>query len=390
MGVYVHYPFCSARCPYCDFAIDTRSEPPHARYADAVVAELAARKRSFHTKSNPARLASIYLGGGTPGLWPAPFVGRVVDAICEAFSVSNAGGLEITLEANPGDLKPQNLEALQDAGVNRLSLGVQSFQDTFLEALGRNHTGATAIKTIRQAHAAGLDNLSCDLMFGLPEQTLSDWQRDLDQLIALQPTHVSCYGLTIERGTPFFNEVRAGRLLEPSDELQASCYANAQQRLSEAGYEQYEISSYARPGRRAVHNHLYWTLGAYLGLGCSASSFRPLQSGSGVRFRNPRATETYLRAAERGFGAVDPVFVEVQSPADLEVEALWLGLRTSDGVDRASHRARYGQDPLDVAQRAVVAPALVEAGWLFVGQERLILTPQGFLFADEVAARLCF
>lgn len=392
LGVYVHFPFCSARCPYCDFAIDTRPEIPHRDYADAVLAELRARAPHFGAGAGlpRVRLASVYFGGGTPGLWRAEELARVLDAVCAAF-VAEASRLEITVEANPGEVGAAHLRALRSAGVNRLSLGVQSLSDAALRAIGRAHDADGARAGIARARAAGFDNLSCDLMFGLPGQTLADWRADLDALVALGPEHVSAYGLTIERGTPFGARVRAGRLAAPDAELQAAMYAEAQERLGAAGYAQYEVSSHARPGRRAVHNSLYWTLDGYLGLGCSAASFRPLCGGEGVRSTNPRATDSYLREVARAAGAgrpPGPARVERRTRQELESEALWLGLRTADGVDRAAHARRFGADPLATPARARAAAACAARGWLEITPARLRPTAVGFRFADEVAVRL--
>jgi oxygen-independent coproporphyrinogen-3 oxidase len=379
--VYIHFPFCSVRCPYCDFAVDTRAEIPHERYADVVIRELEARRGWFRGDRGGPELRSIYLGGGTPGLWRGDQVGRVVEEVRRAFE--GGEGLEITVEANPGEVSGEHLLALRRAGVNRLSLGVQALDDGLLARLGRNHGAAAGPAAVEAARAAGFATLSCDLIYGVPGQTMDDWRRSVDALVGLAPEHVSAYALTVERGTAFGALDRAGRLTRPDDEAVADMFLWARQALAAAGYEHYEVSSYARAGRRAVHNGLYWSGGAYLGLGASAASFRPLADGTGWRFTNARATDTYLR----GEGGA-PAQVERRSRAELDNEALWLGLRTADGVDRAAHARRHGADPLAPAERIVAARRCVEAGWLTVSDEALRLTPRGFLFADEVASRL--
>jgi oxygen-independent coproporphyrinogen-3 oxidase len=382
LGVYVHFPFCSVRCPYCDFAVDTRTEIPHEAYADAVTAELEAR-RSWFTGAGGAlpALRSIYFGGGTPGLWRPGALSRVLEAARRAFDAPPAEELEVTVEANPGEVGDEHLRALRAAGVNRLSLGVQAFQDGLLGGIGRNHDAAAAPAAVAAARRAGLVRLSCDLMYGVPGQTMDDWRRSVEALVALAPDHVSAYALTVERGTAFGALDRAGRLPRPDDESVAAMFTWGRQALAEAGYQHYEVSSYALPGRRSVHNGLYWSGAAYLGVGASAASFRPLVDGTGWRFTNPRATDTYLR----GPGPAD---AEHRSAGALENEALWLGLRTTDGVDRAAHAVRHGQDPLAAAARSQEARRCVEAGWLEVSDGALRLTPAGFLFADEVAGRL--
>ena len=383
LGVYVHFPFCSVRCPYCDFAVDTRAEIPHDAYADAVIAEIEARRPWFE---GAAPLVSIYFGGGTPGLWRPAALGRVVEAARAAFGGPPTDALEITVEANPGEVDEAHLRALRAAGVNRLSLGVQALDDRLLRALGRNHDAAAAAAAVRAARAAGFDNLSLDLMFGVPGQSLDDWRCALEGALALAPEHVSAYALTVERGTAFGARDRAGDLARPDDEAVAVMFEEGRTALAAAGLSHYEVSSYARPGRRARHNALYWAGAPYLGAGASAASFRPLADGTGWRFSNPRATDTYLRAAREGGGTPRALHVERRSAADLEDEALWLGLRTADGVDRAAHAARHGRDPL--AGRDDQARRCVEAGWLITDGRVLRLTARGFLFADEVAGRL--
>ncbi|HTA20854.1 MAG TPA: coproporphyrinogen-III oxidase family protein, partial [Polyangia bacterium] len=326
-------------------------------------------------------LVSIYFGGGTPGLWRPAALGRVVDAVRDAFGGPPADALEITVEANPGEVDEPHLRALRAAGVNRLSLGAQAFEDRLLRALGRNHGAAAIPLAVRAARAAGFEALSLDLMFGLPEQSRDDWRRALDHVVALAPDHVSAYALTIERGTAFGALDRAGRLPRPDDDVVAAMFEDAGAALGAAGLPRYEVSSYASPARRARHNGLYWSGAPYLGLGASAASFRPLADGTGWRFSNARATDTYLA----GPCAAPPRHVERRSAADLENEAVWLGLRTADGVDRAAHRRRYGRDPLD---GRTAAQGCLAAGWLVVDEERVRLTPTGFLFADEVARRL--
>ena len=385
LGVYIHFPFCTARCPYCDFATAVRPEIPHDSYADAVLAELKARAPWFQTSGNPP-LASIYFGGGTPGRWRPDALGRVLGDVQARFG--DGADVEITVEANPGDLKPDNLHLLRALGVNRLSLGAQAFQDHLLARLGRNHSAAAIAPAFQAARSAGFDNLCADLMFGLPDQTLTDWQGSLDAMCALAPDHITAYALTVEAGTPFGVLERAGKLQRPGDDTVATMYAIGHDRLTAAGYEHYEISSYARPGRRSVHNSLYWTLGAYLGVGVSASSFRPLTSGEGWRFSNPRSLGTYLRQVSAHTGAVPPAQLELRTSRQIEDEALWLALRMSDGVDRASHRQRHGIDPLDLPERQAAAQSCVAAGWLEITPEILRLLPAGFLFADEVAVRL--
>lgn len=381
LGVYVHFPFCTSRCPYCDFAVAVKATIPHDAYADAVIAELDARARDFAELP----LTSIYFGGGTPGLWRVDALGRVLQEIRGRFPGTPR---EITVEANPGDLELSHLEKLRDLGVNRISFGAQAFQDDLLGRIGRRHSARAVPAAFEAARRAGFQNLCADLMFGLPGQSMEDWRASLRALCALAPEHITAYALSVEPNTRFGALDRAGKLERPTDDAVAEMYSLCHETLVAAGYEHYEISSYARPGRRAVHNSLYWTLDAYLGLGMSASSFQPLADGSGVRWTNPRSLATYLDEVNRSPKSLPSAEVEPRTPAHIEDEALWLGLRMSDGVDRRSHTRRYGLDPLEVPGRQAAADKCRAAGWLDVTADRVRLTREGFLFADEVAVRL--
>jgi oxygen-independent coproporphyrinogen-3 oxidase len=375
-GVYIHFPYCRKRCPYCDFAVHARQKIPHDRYADVVVDELAVRAKQFAGR----RVVSIYFGGGTPGLWRPDCIARVVAAVRARFDI-DGDGAEITVEANPDDLPPAQLAGLRAAGVNRLSLGVQSFAPKHLAALGRLHGADEARAAVAHARAAGFDNLSLDLMFALPGQTMAELDADLDALLALAPEHLSIYNLTVEERTAFGALQRRGLLMLPDGGLAADMYQRVMARVAAAGLEHYEISSYARAGRRAVHNTLYWRGGEYLGLGCSAASFRRDGDG-GERFSNVRSVDDYFAAQQTGHA---PAEHERLDAAALDREALWLGLRLLDGIDRAAHARVHGADP--VARHAREIQRLTEEGLLSITPERIRLTPRGVLFADEVAAR---
>ena len=252
-------------------------------------------------------------------------------------------------------------------------------------ALGRNHDAAAGPAAVAAARAAGFDDVSIDLIFGVPGQSLDDWRRAVDAALALAPEHVSAYALTIERGTVFGARDRAGELPRPDDDAVAAMFEHARAAFAAAGLAPYEVSSYARSGRRARHNQLYWSLAPYLGAGASAASFRPLGDGGGWRFSNPRATDVYLAAARAAGGSPAARHVERRSADDLENEAVWLGLRTVDGIDRAAHRARHGRDPL--AGREAAGASAIAAGWLVGRRRPRSIDAAGVLFADEVAGR---
>jgi oxygen-independent coproporphyrinogen-3 oxidase len=405
LGVYVHFPFCVSRCPYCDFATEARATLPHDAYAEAVTAEVAARAPDYAGR----RLRSVYFGGGTPGLWRADRVAAVIAAVRAAFPSS--APLEITVEANPGDADAAHYEALRAGGVNRLSLGLQSLDDDELRLLGRRHDRAGALAAFRLARAAGFADLAGDLIFGLPAQPVARFRRSLDELCELGPEHVSVYNLTIEEGTPFAAQAGAGRLRLPDGGVQVEMYELAQERLAAAGLRHYEVSNFARPGREAVHNGLYWRGAEYLGVGAAAHSLRliaPARSpglvappghddGPGAcapaagapgdrvaeRRANPRDPDAYMAAARAG-GLV-PGSIERLGPDARRREALWLGVRVLDGVSRPGFRAQHGVDPVEFAGAACAD--LEAQGLLVVTPDRLRLTHRGLLFADEVGMR---
>jgi oxygen-independent coproporphyrinogen-3 oxidase len=381
-GVYIHFPYCRKRCPYCDFAVHARQRIPHERYAEAVLTELAARAPLFEGR----RAVSIYFGGGTPGLWEPACLGRVLEGVKQRFA---DGEVEVTVEANPDDLPRPQLEALYAVGVNRLSLGVQSLSHKHLQSLGRLHGPDEAVAAVKEARAVGFHRLSLDLMFALPGQTMAELDADLDGMLALEPDHLSIYNLTAEERTAFGALERKGLLRLPDTGLAADMYERVMERMSQAGFEHYEISSYARPGRRAVHNTLYWTGGEYLGLGCSAHSHRR-DGARGERFATVRSVDAYLKvvpqmgegplAGDKGLAQYERLEAEA-----LEKEAVWLGLRLLDGVDRPAHARRHGADPVE--RHAVEVARLTDEGLVELTGDRLRLTRRGVLFADEVGAR---
>jgi oxygen-independent coproporphyrinogen-3 oxidase len=370
-GVYVHFPYCRKRCPYCDFAVHARQKIPHEKYAAAVLNELSFRESMFSGR----RARSLYFGGGTPGLWRADCVAGVIAAVTARFGAPS----EITVEANPDDLPVDHLTQLRAAGVNRLSIGVQSLEARHLHALGRLHGAEEAACAVEDARAVGFDNLSLDLMFALPGQSMGELERDLSGLLAMAPDHLSVYNLTVEERTPFGAMKRDGLLAFPEDGVAAEMYEIVIARLERAGFAHYEVSSFARTGRQALHNTLYWTGGEYLGLGSSAHSHVRYPDGRGLRFSNERSVDRY-------FAATDPTAMRDElSPETLEGEAVWLGLRLLDGVDRKAHAARFGADPVD--RHAEEVGRLTKEGLVNVTDGRLRLTHRGLLFADEVGAR---
>lgn len=384
-GVYIHFPYCRRRCPYCDFAVAARRTVPHERYLRAILDELRVRAALFPGR----RAVSVYFGGGTPSLWRPGCVAEALAAVLATFPPPDGVVPEVTVECDPKDLQPAGLAGLRRAGANRISLGVQSLSERHLQALGRLHTPDEARRAVAACRAAGFDNLSVDLMIGLPEQTRAELDQDLEGLLELAPEHVSLYQLTVEPRTALAARVRRGLVVLPDQDVQAGCYERVRDTVEAAGLVHYEISSFARMAprdRRAVHNRLYWTLGEYLGLGVSAHSFRRDGDGGGERFGNPRGVDEYLGRAAIPAPAELPVH-ERLAREELLREALWLGLRQIGGISRRDFAGNLGEDPVPAeGPRRQAIERLRQRGLLCLEGDVLRLSRAGVLFADEVGA----
>jgi len=382
VGVYVHVPFCERVCPYCDFAVVAARPLARAderRYVAALLRELDARCAAFADRT----LASLYLGGGTPSLLEPASIAELVRAVRAVFPA--AADVETTLEVNPSTLERERLPGFRAAGVTRLSVGVQSFDDALLRRLGRAHRADESHATLAACRAAGADALSLDLIFAVPGQTLALWERDLEQALAYEPDHVSTYELTIEAGTPFATAAARGQLAKPDEELVLAMQAHAQARLLAAGLVRYELSNYARPGCEAVHNRRYWQRRPVLGLGVGACSLDPAGPGAafGVRRANARALDAYLHRVEAGLPA-EAEAGEVLDAATARGEAMFLGLRAG-GVAAGTFAAEFGAPPR--AFFGAQIDALARDGLLAeTGAGDLALTPRGWQLADSVAA----
>jgi oxygen-independent coproporphyrinogen-3 oxidase len=344
-ALYLHIPFCRRKCPYCDFFSLAGHASQLAHYPDLLIRHLRLAAGLGRGEEPPA---SVFFGGGTPSLLPAEAVAHILAAAGAEYGLAVAA--EVTLEANPGTVSPATLAGYRQAGVNRLSLGVQSLDDAGLHTLGRVHSAAEAGQAAVWARQAGFANLSLDLMFALPGQTVADLHAEIDRLLALSPEHLSCYGLSVEEQTPFYHLHRRGDLELPDEERYAELFLTLHERLTEAGYEHYEISNYARPGRECRHNLGYWQRQPYLGVGAGAHSFA--DQGWGARLAVPADLERYARLLASG---KDPAEVlETFDRRGAMAETLYLGLRTAAGVDDDRFRQRFG---LGVAE---AFPAAIE------------------------------
>lgn len=342
-SLYLHIPFCRSKCPYCDFY----SQVGSAEQLDAYVGLLSLEMQvlaQVHPQSSP--LQTIFFGGGTPSLLTAEQVDRLLKQIDNVFGI--AARCEITLEANPGTLDESCLRGYRSAGINRLSLGVQSLCDQQLKQLGRGHTAAEARRSVALAREAGFDNLNLDLMFSRPGQDCAQLAQELEGLLALQPQHVSLYGLSYEKGTEFSERLWRGELIEVGDEEYADQYRLLHQSLLQAGFEHYEISNFALPGYRCEHNQVYWQRGGCLAVGCGAHSF--YDTGWGERRSVPPDLEKYRRCL---MSQQDPSErLETFDRRGAISETLYLALRTSDGVDCGAFAERFGERPEEVFPEA--------------------------------------
>jgi putative oxygen-independent coproporphyrinogen III oxidase len=339
-GIYVHFPFCLSKCPYCDFASRAAREVPHERYADAILRELELRAPEFPRR----RVTSLFFGGGTPSMWEGAQVARVIAALKAAFDFTDEA--EVTLEANPGAADEARFSAFRAAGVNRLSIGAQSFEPEVLRQLGRQHSPGDVARAVASARAAGFDNVSIDLIYGAPGHTIDRVRADASKAAALGTDHLSAYALTLEHlaeEVPMARDRALGRIAVPDDDAQAEMGAAVRDVLRSAGFERYEISNYARGGKVARHNLLYWRGGGYLALGVGASGFALSADGrGGRRYSNKRTPEFFFADIESG--RLSEKESESVDAAGHFLERLYTGLRLVEGVNLAALDRLLGTD----------------------------------------------
>lgn len=366
-SLYIHTPFCVRKCNYCDF---NSSEDPGIsldEYVLLLINELSSEAGRFKVESAP----TLYFGGGTPSLLSARQVAAVVQVVREQYGLEKDA--EVTLEVNPGTVTPELLEGYLAGGINRLSIGIQSFQDDKLRSLGRIHTSEEAKDAVRMARKAGFRSIGIDLINSLSGQTLQEWATELQEAIALQPDHISAYGLTVEEGTPFGAMAERGELDLPDEETSAAMFELTSSFLRSSGYEQYEISNFALPGCRSRHNQGYWRRGNYLGFGAGAHSFSREQ-GFGARWENPQQMSDYAETVRR---CRPPVAATLLRREAME-EFFFLGLRLLDGVDLDAFKIEFGTHAEEefpgVIERMTASGLLVrDGGQLWMSAHGLIL-----------------
>lgn len=358
MMLYIHIPFCIKKCDYCDFVSFACRGGDFSRYVDALIDEMERRPCA-------QMVTSIFLGGGTPSLLPAGELSRLLAAVRKRYTIARR--CEITSEANPGTVAADWLDAAVDGGVNRLSVGVQSVQPHLLEAIGRVHDFGQVCTTFERARAAGLHNLSADLMYALPGQTLGQWKQSLEQVVQLAPVHLSCYALTVAEGTPFGQLDAQGKLPRPCEDEEMDMQAATAGVLAAHGLYQYEVSNYAKPGYACQHNVGYWTRAPYIGLGCAAHSLQ-----NGQRLANTVDLDAYMQGAP--FASV-----ETLAPVDAAFEEMMLGLRMVEGVTLSPRAWTLFGAGIDKMRTQ---------GLMIVAQNRVKLSPRGFDVMNAVLTEL--
>jgi oxygen-independent coproporphyrinogen-3 oxidase len=368
-GIYLHIPWCRAICSYCDFDRQAHGFELIPAYIDALVSEIGLQPR--------LKVHSIFFGGGTPSLLEPAQVRRVLDTCGDHFRLVD--GAEVTVEMNPGDLVRERVAAYLSAGVNRFSMGVQSFEDRLLRLLGRRHDAEQAARAFEEARAGGAENLSLDLMYGLPGQSLAEWRETLERAFALGPEHLSAYLLTIDERVPLGRQVARGMVHLPVDDLVAEQYVLARELLAANGYQQYEISNWALPGRESRHNLTYWRDEPYLGLGAGAAS-----SYAGRRYKNTPDPGTYIRSvAKRAPRLIEEEVCDWQTAL---LDHLALGLRLREGLDLGRARERFGVDLLELT--APDSVELRQRGVLECERERVRIAADRQLVSNEIILRL--
>jgi len=366
-GIYLHVPFCRSRCSYCDFATDVYKS------AEIVEGYVTALALEIENVAERETIDTIYFGGGTPSLLSPKQLEKILESIRRKFYVAEDS--EITMEMNPATVTLETLKAYKSLGVNRASFGAQTFDDTELRRLGRKHTALDVRETIELLRRADFDNVSFDLIAGLPRQTLKDWERNLDEALKLQPEHLSLYLLEIHEATPLAEQIRSGRQPLPDEELAAAMYELMLEKIALKNYRQYEISNFCQPNYESRHNSKYWTLDAVFGFGCSAHSF----DGEAARYANERDTAKYVSLIKKETSAI--VYRE---KIDVASESVFLGLRLTKGVDLDEYEKRFG---IKLTRKyAEDLRRLEDLGLIEFAGQRLRLTKRGILFSNEVFA----
>jgi oxygen-independent coproporphyrinogen-3 oxidase len=370
-GIYIHIPFCVRKCPYCDFysVTDSALQP---RFLKALIAEMEL------VSADGLCFDTLYIGGGTPSVYGFNDIGQIVTAVFRNFDFQPDS--EITIEVNPGTVSVDQLKGYREAGINRINIGIQSFYQKNLDFLGRIHTANEARKAVRDAQGAGFRNIGLDLIYGLPDQSKPDWLKDLKQAVEFDPDHLSCYMLTYEKGTPLYSNLENGRVQPLTEDNVRALFETTIDFLEDHKYFQYEISNFVRVGKDEIphisrHNLKYWTLLPYIGLGPSAHSFVEPQ-----RYWNVSAVDRYIEVIESGRLALSEG--EVLSQEQQMIEAIFLGLRMTDGIDLGGFKEKFGINFIETYKE--ILSDLEKRDYIEVDQHNCALTRQGRIFLDSI------
>jgi oxygen-independent coproporphyrinogen III oxidase len=376
-SLYIHIPYCVSKCPYCDFNSHVVSEIPEKSYTAALIAELGRYAGLDDWRGRP--IQSIFFGGGTPSTFHPESIGKILERVAAQWPLISE--CEVTLEANPGTVDRANFFGYRACGVNRISIGVQSFQPRLLKFLGRVHSADEAKEALAVVRESGFDNFNLDLIYANPSQTLQELAADLETALSFQSPHLSAYNLTIEEGTPFHQEYRRGSIQPLSEEDEIEMADLIEQRLHQAGLERYEISNYSRPGFHSRHNVNYWTDGDYLGLGAGAHSYQKTRTDGayGRRWWNEKTPSRYIQSVSRNRQAV----AETEQP-DIRKAAgdfMFSGLRLTDGISLDAFAARFGQNPVTFYPQM---SDWISEGYIEKNDDRLRLTRRGLMVANSI------
>ena len=375
IGLYIHIPFCRQKCLYCDFPSWAGKEDQMQRYVDALTKEIRNRSREYSDRT----VVSVFFGGGTPTTLSIPMLEQLMQALFENWNI--AEDAEITTEANPGTLDREMTDALKKMGFNRLSMGVQAWQNRLLKDLGRIHTIESFQENYKAVREAGFANVNTDLMFALPNQTMADWQETVKNMIAMNPEHISAYSLILEEGTPFYDKYEKGELEPAEEDLDREMYHWAVDYMAEMGYEQYEISNFAKKGRQSCHNRIYWQAEEYLGMGLGSHSYM-----NGERFHNIYDLQEYIKAD--GDVSLLKEDVEIITEEDALAEFMFLGLRLTEGVSFDRFRERFGQEMKNIYGSQI--EELVRDGLLEEDETGIRLTRRGVDISNFVFEKFLF
>ena len=368
-GLYIHIPFCKKKCLYCDFPSFSGCENIYEDYVNSLLKEISeAAKKYSHLK-----FSTVFVGGGTPTVLPPKLLGKVLDSVLNKFSVEN--NAEITIEANPGTVNSQYFKELRQMDVNRLSFGVQAWQDRLLKTLGRVHDNKMFVQNFYEARQAGFQNISCDIMFSLPNQDLMDWKETLEEITKLNPEHISAYSLIIEEGTPFKDMFDKEEFKPINENLDRQMYYLAKETLKDKGYNMYEISNFAKEGFESKHNITYWQTREYVGMGLGSHSYI-----NGERFHNPYDMKEYILTK----GNIMALRQDIEKLSEKEKieEFMFMGLRMTEGIKIFDFKLRFKKEPMEIYKDEI--KFLFHEGLIDINKERIFLTKKGIDLSNFV------